>query len=95
VAAVPRRRLFAFARRNHFVETDVSPKTTVVTTVVRGNPKVDRRDAYRHFAAQCVELARVIESSQDRTILLEMALLWSRLAERAAASFSTTPIEQK
>jgi hypothetical protein len=45
---------------------------------------LDRCDAYRHFAAQCVELARQMDSSQDRTILLEMALLWSRLAEYAA-----------
>ena len=42
---------------------------------------MDRIDAYRHFAAQCVELARTMNSPQDRTLLLEMALLWSRLAE--------------
>jgi hypothetical protein len=47
---------------------------------------VERCDAYRHFAAQCVELARHMDSPQDRTILLEMALLWSRLAELAAAN---------
>jgi hypothetical protein len=45
---------------------------------------VDSCDAYRHFAAKCVELARRMESTRDRLIMLEMALLWSRLAEYAA-----------
>jgi hypothetical protein len=46
---------------------------------------VDRCDAYRHFAEQCVELARTMNSAQDRSILLQMALVWSRLAEYTAA----------
>jgi hypothetical protein len=45
---------------------------------------VDSCDAYRHFAAKCVELARRMDSARDRLIMLEMALLWSRLAEYAA-----------
>jgi hypothetical protein len=45
---------------------------------------VDSCDAYRHFAAKCVELARGMDSARDRSIMLEMALLWSRLAEYAA-----------
>jgi hypothetical protein len=45
---------------------------------------VERCDAYRHFATQCVELARQVDSSYDRTVLLEMTLLWSRLAKHAA-----------
>jgi hypothetical protein len=45
---------------------------------------VERCDRYRDFACQCVELARHMNTPQDRTILLEMALLWSRLAEYAA-----------
>jgi hypothetical protein len=51
---------------------------------IRGNNTVERCDRYRHFAGQCVELARQMDTAQDRTILLEMALLWSRLAEYAA-----------
>ena len=39
---------------------------------------------YHHFAAQCVELARTMDSALDRSVLLEMALVWSRLAEYAA-----------
>ena len=49
-----------------------------------GENLMDRCDAYGQFAAQCVELARHRDTPQDRTILLEMALLWSRLAEYAA-----------
>ena len=45
---------------------------------------MDRCDAYRQFAAQCVELARTIDSPRDRAVMLEMALVWSRLAEYAA-----------
>jgi len=52
-------------------------------TIGDGDP-VDRCDAYRHFAAQCVELARTMDSALDRSVLLEMALVWSRLAEYAA-----------
>jgi hypothetical protein len=54
----------------------------------------DRCDAYRNFAAHCVELARRMDAAQDRTILLEMALLWSRLADFAAKdSFPKEPLE--
>ena len=45
---------------------------------------MDRCDAYRRFAAKCVELARTMDSARDRLIMLEMARVWSRLAEYAA-----------
>ena len=45
---------------------------------------MDRCDAYRHFAAKCVGLARKMDPSRDRSIMLEMARVWSRLAEYAA-----------
>jgi hypothetical protein len=45
---------------------------------------VDRCDAYRDFAAKCVELAHRTDSPRDRSIMLQMALVWSRLAEYAA-----------
>jgi hypothetical protein len=50
---------------------------------------MDRCDAYRHFAAQCLELSRSMESAQDRAILLQMALIWSRLAECAAQALAS------
>jgi uncharacterized phage-associated protein len=49
---------------------------------------VDRCDAYRHFAAQCVELARTMDSPRDRAAMLDMALVWSRLAEYAAKTIA-------
>jgi hypothetical protein len=49
-----------------------------------GTYPVDRCDAYGHFAAKCVELARRMESSRDRPVMLQMALAWLRLAEYAA-----------
>ena len=45
---------------------------------------MDRCDAYRHFAAQCLELARTMDSARDRSIMLDMAQVWLRLAEYAA-----------
>lgn len=50
----------------------------------RGRTVTERCDAYRHFAAQCVELARQMDSSYDHTVSLEMTLLWSRFAKHAA-----------
>ena len=45
---------------------------------------MDRCDAYRHCAAKCLELARTMDSPRNRSIMVEMALVWSRLAEYAA-----------
>jgi hypothetical protein len=47
---------------------------------------MDKSDAYRQFAARCLEMARAANTQRDRAVLLEMALLWSRLAERAVQS---------
>jgi hypothetical protein len=46
---------------------------------------VERCDEYRRFAEACVEMARHQDSPQDRAVLLQMAYIWSRLAEQAAA----------
>jgi hypothetical protein len=57
---------------------------------------VERVDAYRHFAAQCVELAHSAQSPNDRIVLLEMALAWSRLAEYAVKHrVSEAPVESE
>ena len=47
---------------------------------------MDRCDAYGHLAANCVELARTMDSPRNRSIMLQMALVWLRLAEYAAKS---------
>ena len=79
-------------RRNDFAENLIGSTEPIGP----GTVLVERCDAYRHFAAQCVELARHLHSPYDRSVLLEMALLWSRLAEHAAKiatpkEFSETP----
>jgi hypothetical protein len=51
-----------------------------------GQCGMDRSEVYRQFAAQCLDMARGMDSQYDRTVLLEMALLWSRLAEHATQS---------
>jgi hypothetical protein len=47
---------------------------------------MDKSEAYRRFAAQCLEMARTMNSQHDRAVMLEMARLWSRLAEHAMQS---------
>ena len=37
---------------------------------------------YRQYAADCVRQAQIETSSEDRTILLNVALAWLRLAEQ-------------
>jgi hypothetical protein len=51
----------------------------------KGVCPLERCDEYRRFAEACIELARHQETPQERAVLLQMALIWSRLAERAAA----------
>jgi len=46
---------------------------------------VDRCDEYRRFAEACIEMARQQQGPHERAILLQMAYIWSRLAEQAAA----------
>jgi hypothetical protein len=41
------------------------------------------RDRYRQFAAECVRVAQQSPNPQDKALLLEMADMWRRLAERA------------
>ena len=44
-----------------------------------------RAAKYRRYAADCLRLAETFRSSVDRTLLIEMAAMWLRLAERAEA----------
>ncbi len=45
---------------------------------------MDRCDAYGRFAVKCIELARTMDSLRNRSMMLQMALVWLRLAEYAA-----------
>ena len=40
-------------------------------------------ETYRRHAADCLRLAHSASSPTDRALLMEMAALWQRLAERA------------
>ena len=42
-------------------------------------------EMYRQHAADCVRLAQSVSGPEDRTLLMEMAAIWLRLAERAEA----------
>jgi hypothetical protein len=79
-------------RRNNLTEQELACNKTVV-----GNAyTMERCDAYRHFAAKCTELARTMDSPHDRSILLRMALVWSRLAEYTAKHVvASEPIESE
>jgi hypothetical protein len=41
------------------------------------------RDEYRRLAAQCLAVARNMETEQARLLLVEMARVWMRLADEA------------
>jgi hypothetical protein len=42
-------------------------------------------ETYRLHAGDCVRLAQSISSPEDRALLMEMAAMWLRLADRAEA----------
>jgi len=64
---------------------NIDPRFPVTSGRLSGNSHVDRVDEYRRFAEACVEMARHQESPHNRAVLLQMAYIWSRLAEQAAA----------
>jgi hypothetical protein len=41
---------------------------------------------YRQHAADCLRLAQSVSTPGDRTVLVEMAAAWLRLAERACSA---------
>lgn len=40
-------------------------------------------DRYKHYAAECVRVAQQIQDSADKTMLLDMAEMWQRMAKIA------------
>jgi hypothetical protein len=71
---------------NYWIASANRPNNSgeLATIPLSGTYPVDSCEAYRHCAAKCVKLARTMDSARDRLIMLEMALVWSRLAEFAA-----------
>jgi hypothetical protein len=45
-----------------------------------------RAENYRQHAADCLRLAQSVSTAGDRTVLVEMAAAWLRLAERACSA---------
>ena len=43
-------------------------------------------DRYKQFAAECVRVAQQTSSPNDKSMLLQMADTWLKLAEKAAKS---------
>jgi hypothetical protein len=50
-----------------------------------------RAREYRWFAARCLEIARTTADAQTKAAMLQMAQVWSRLAEDIAASGRERP----
>ncbi len=48
-----------------------------------GSVQMTTAEQYRHYAAECVRLARQSESVVEKDLLLQMAEQWRKLAERA------------
>jgi len=49
-------------------------------------------ERYRHYAAECIRLARKTDSPAEKDLLLQMAEHWRRMAERdEEANASTSP----
>jgi hypothetical protein len=47
---------------------------------------MERAREYRWFAARCLEIARTTTDGQTKAAMLQMAQVWSRLAEDNAPS---------
>ena len=52
-----------------------------------------RAREYRWFAARCLEIARSTADTQTKAAMLQMAQVWSRLAEDIMASEQERPEE--
>jgi hypothetical protein len=57
----------------------------IVVTVLLGWRAMTTSDRYRRLAAECLRIAQQTSNLTDKMLLLEMAAMWEKLAERAAA----------
>jgi hypothetical protein len=51
-----------------------------------------KSDEYRRYADECLELASTFQFPETRAVLLQMAQVWFRLADREEAS-STASVD--
>ena len=61
----------------------------------RGLAVSSRTDEYRRRAQQCLTLTRRVKSKQERASLLEMARVWSRLADERRPAQQQQQIQPK
>jgi hypothetical protein len=54
-----------------------------------------RSGQYRQFAARCLEIARASDSEQTKAVMLQMAQVWSRLAEDMDAFLDEYPLSRQ
>ena len=47
---------------------------------------MSRAEKYRQHAADCLRFAQSVNAPDDRTVLVEFAATWLRLAERACSA---------
>ena len=52
-----------------------------LTLLISTSPHVTRSQEYRLFAARCLEIARTTADEQTKAVVLQMARVWSRLAD--------------
>jgi len=52
----------------------------------RGPHAMASSEDYRHLAAECLRIAHENQTERNRTLLLRMAHLWGKLAERAGSA---------
>ncbi len=50
-----------------------------------------RSAEYRRFAVRCLEIARATGDQQTKAVMLQMAQVWSRLADEADAARTAAP----
>jgi hypothetical protein len=54
----------------------------------------ERADEYRRLARECLEMAYTVSIEQSRRSLIEMARVWTRLAEEQDAAFRPNVSDQ-
>jgi hypothetical protein len=57
-----------------------------------GSSLMGKSDVYRRFANECLELAGTFRSPESQAVLLHMAQVWMRLADREEA-LSVTAVD--
>jgi hypothetical protein len=65
---------------------NVSGPVAFAMQTAKGVCGMGRSQEYRLFAARCLEIARATADEQTRAVMLQMAQVWSRLADEIEAA---------